>query len=193
MKHKKITEIEIEEIKREVQGYQRSHLEERNKEKQEHLGTTRDDEQKPNATFTTEEEMGTRQQREKIYKLKEKIERTYYQVTQTATDKRPKLQKLQNMFKIKLMAKMANKIIEEILDEKDLNITEQNHLVYATATVITEEINGTAECKIKAQRSKPPQWGRRLQKSINDIRKELLVLVKIKRDNRKVENIKRTR
>ena len=83
--------------------------------------------------------------------------------------------------------------MEGILDEKDLNITELNHLIYAAATVITEEINGTAECKIKAQRSKPPQWGRRLQKSINDIRKELLVLVKIKRDNRKVENIKRTR
>jgi len=50
MKHKKITEIEVE-IKREMQGNQRSHLEEREEEKQEHLGTTRDDEQKPNATF----------------------------------------------------------------------------------------------------------------------------------------------
>jgi hypothetical protein len=34
------------------------------------LGTTRDDEQKPNATLRTEEEMGTRQQIEQIYKLK---------------------------------------------------------------------------------------------------------------------------
>jgi len=118
------------------------------------LGTTRDDEQKPNATFTTEEEMETRQQREQIYKLKEKIERMYYQVTQIAIDKRPKLQKLQNMFKIKLIAKMTNKEMEEILDEKNLNITELNHLIYAAATVITEEINGTAE-----QRSKPPPLG----------------------------------
>ena len=70
MKHKKITEIEVEEIKRELQGNQRSHIEEREEEKQEHLGTTRDDEQKPIATFTTEEEMETRQQREQIYKLK---------------------------------------------------------------------------------------------------------------------------
>jgi hypothetical protein len=64
MKYKKITEIEVEEIKRELQGNQKSHLEEREEEKQEHLGTTRDDEQKPNVTFTTEEEMETRQQRE---------------------------------------------------------------------------------------------------------------------------------
>jgi len=49
--------------------------------------------------------METYQQREQIYKLKEKIERTYYQVTQIAIDKRPRLQKLQNMFKIKLITK----------------------------------------------------------------------------------------
>jgi len=83
-----------------------------------------------------------------MYKLKEKIERTYYQVTQIATDKRPRLQKLQNMF----MVKMANKAMEEILDKKDLNITELNHLIYAAATVITEEINGTAEYKIETRR-----------------------------------------
>jgi hypothetical protein len=40
-------------------------------------------------------------------------------VTQKATDKRSRLQKLQNMFKIKLIAKMANKAMEEILNEKD--------------------------------------------------------------------------
>jgi len=46
---------------------------------------------------------------------------------------------------------MANEAMEEILDEKDLNITELNHFIYAAATVITEEINGTAECKIKTE------------------------------------------
>ena len=33
----------------------------------------------------------------------------------------------------------AKEAIEEILDEKDLNITELNHLIYAAATVITEK------------------------------------------------------
>jgi hypothetical protein len=88
---------------------------------------------------------------------------------------------------------MANKEVEEILDEKDINITELNDLIYAAATVITGEINGTAECKIKAQRSKPPPWVRRIQGSINDIRNELSVIVEIKRDNRKAKNINRTR
>ena len=73
MKHKKITEIEVEEIKGDLQGNQRIHIEERQEKMQEHLGTTRDDEQKQNATFTTEEKVETRQQREQIYKLKEKF------------------------------------------------------------------------------------------------------------------------
>jgi hypothetical protein len=56
MKHKKITEVEVEEIKRELQESQRRHLEEREEEKLEHSGTISDGEQKPNTAFTREEE-----------------------------------------------------------------------------------------------------------------------------------------
>ena len=97
------------------------------------------------------------------------------------------------MFKIKAIIQMANKAMEEILDGKDLNITELNHLIYAEATVIIEEINGIGEYKLETQRSKTPPWIRRIQESINDIRKKLSVLVEIKRDNRKTQSIKRTR
>jgi len=55
MKHKKITEMEVEEIRRELQESQRSHLEER-EEQLEHSGTIREGEQKPDAASTTEEE-----------------------------------------------------------------------------------------------------------------------------------------
>ena len=72
------------------------------------------------------------------------------------------------------------------------NITELNHLIYAAA-VITEEINGTGEHELETQRSKTPPWVRRIQESIKDIRKGLSALVQIKRDNRKAQNIKRTR
>jgi len=61
---------------------ERSHLEEREEEKLEHSGTVKDGEQKSNAASTTEEEPETHQQRNQIHKLKEKIESTYYQVTQ---------------------------------------------------------------------------------------------------------------
>jgi len=77
-------------------------------------------------------------------------------VTQIEIDKRSRLQKIQNTFKIKTIMKTANEAIEKILDGKDLNITELNHLIYAAATVITEEINGTREYKLETQRSKTP-------------------------------------
>jgi hypothetical protein len=119
MKHKKITKIEVKEIRRELQESQRSHLEER-EEQLEHSGTIRDGEQKPDAASTTEEEKKIHQQRNQIHKLKEKTETTYYQGTQIEIDKRPRLQKLQNMFKIKAIMQTANKAMEEILDGKDI-------------------------------------------------------------------------
>jgi len=139
-----------------------------------------------------QKETETHQQRNQIYKLKEKIESTYYQVTQIEIDKRPRLQKLQNVFKIKGLMQTGNKAVEEILYGKDLNITQLNHLIYAAATVITEEINGTGDHKLETQRSKTSPWVRHIQESINDIRKELSALVEIKRGSRKAQNIKRT-
>jgi hypothetical protein len=64
-----------------------------------------------------------------------------------AIDNRPRLQRLHNMPKLKFIIIMVNEALEEILNQEDLNITELNHLIYAAATVITEEINGTGEYK----------------------------------------------
>jgi hypothetical protein len=74
------------------------------------------------------------------------------------------------MSKLKAITKTANEAMREILDEKDLNITELNHLIYAAATGITEEINETGEYRLQTgeyrlqtQRSKTPPWVRRIQ------------------------------
>jgi hypothetical protein len=176
-----------------MQASQRSQLAEREEEKLVHMGTIKDDEHKLNAVSTTQEETESQQHMDQINKLGEKIESVYYQVTHITIDNRPRLQKLQNMFKLKVIMKTANEAMGEILDEKDLNITELNHLIYAAATVITEEINGMGEYRQQTQRRMTPPWVRRIQGSINDIRKELSALVEIQRDNRKVTNVKRTR
>jgi len=138
MKHNKITEMEIEEIKREMQTSQRSQPGEREEETLVHTGTIKHDEHKPNAVTTKGEERETQQHSDRINKVREKIERTYYQVTQITMDNRPRLEKLQNMFKLKVIMKTANEVMGEILDEKDLNITELNHLIYEAATFIRE-------------------------------------------------------
>ena len=66
MKHNKITQMEIEEIKKELQAKQRSHLEERETEELEQPGTIWDREKKPNTAFTTKEETEIHQQRDQI-------------------------------------------------------------------------------------------------------------------------------
>ena len=53
--------------------------------------------------------------------------------------------------------KMANEAMEEILDEKDLNITELNHLIYAAATVITEQIKEQESVNYKHRGQRHPR------------------------------------
>jgi hypothetical protein len=125
-------------------------------EKLEQPCTVKNGEQKPSLGFTTEEELEIQQHKDQIPKLREKIGSMYYQVTQITKDNRPRLQKIQNMSKTKEIMKAANEAMGEILGEKDLNITELNHLIYAAAMIITEEINGIGEYKLQTQRSKAP-------------------------------------
>jgi uncharacterized FlaG/YvyC family protein len=169
---------------------QRSHPAER-EEMLVHTGTIIDDEHNLNTVTTTGEETETQQHRDQITKLREKIESADYQVTQITMDNRPRLQKFQNMFKLKVIMKTANAAMGEIPDERVLHITELNHLIYAAAMVIMEEINGMGEYRPQTRRSSTPPWVRHIQGSINDIRKELSALVQIQRDNRKVTNIKK--
>jgi len=119
--------MEVEEIRKKLQESQRSHLGEIEEEEEEegegeeeeeleHLGTIRVGEQKLDAVFTIEKSE-IYKPRNHIHKLIEKIESTY-QVTQIEINKRPRLQKLQNMFKIKSIMQTANKAMAEILDGK---------------------------------------------------------------------------
>ena len=91
MKNKKLTEIEIEEIKREMQVSEGSSLEEREGNQPEHQAIIINGEGKLSVVSTTEGKQKFRNKRDQISKLKGKIESTYYQVTQMEVDKRPRL------------------------------------------------------------------------------------------------------
>ena len=56
-----------------------------------------------------------------------------------------------------------------------LGITEINQLIYATASVITEELGVTMQ-KIKGQKYKQPQWKERISKDNERLRKKLSTL-----------------
>jgi len=89
--------------------------------------------------------------------------------------------------------KTANEATAEKLKDKDLNLNDINHLIYAAATVITEEVNGTGCYKSWTRSSKTLPWIRRIQKCINGVREEPSTLAEIKRDKMKKQNMKRKR
>ena len=74
MKHNKITKMEIEEIKREMQTSQRSHPAEREEETLVHTDAIKDEEHKLHTVTTTGEETETQQHRDQINKLREKVQ-----------------------------------------------------------------------------------------------------------------------
>ena len=60
------------------------------------------------------------------------------------------------MFTIKEIMNTTNEAMAEILKDKDLNLTEINHLIYAIATVTTEEVHGAACYKSETHSPKTP-------------------------------------
>jgi hypothetical protein len=52
--------------------------------------------------------------------------------------------------------KTANEAMTEILEDKDLNLTEINHIMYAAEIVIKEEITGTGSYKSETHSPKAP-------------------------------------
>lgn len=93
----KVTEMETEEIKKELQDDQRSNVNENEGEQPEQLYTMNAGVRKQNLAPKTGEDIENHQQRNNISKLQEKIESACYQVTQMEITKR--MPKLQSMFK----------------------------------------------------------------------------------------------
>ena len=112
-------------------------------------------------------------------------------MTHIEINKRLRLQKIQSIFNIKETMKITTEATAEILKDKDLNLTEINHLIYAAATVITAEVNGTGCYKLETHNPKTPPLVTRTQESINGIRTDLSTLGEIKRDEMKTQNMKR--
>ena len=68
---------------------------------------------------------------------------------------------------------MINKLKSEITEM--LNITKINQMIYASATVITEELGVTIKKK-KEKKHKQPAWKERISKDIERLRKKLSIL-----------------
>jgi hypothetical protein len=87
---------------------------------------------------------------------------------------REKLPKLKTNNKLIKLQEEINGVIEELLEEQEMNITDINNLIYAAAIIMTQPLNGPS--KRRKNRSNGKCWKIRIQKQIDNWRKELSII-----------------
>jgi len=106
---------------------------------------------------------------------------------------REKLPKLTINSKLINFQEEINGVIEELLEEEEMDITDINNVIYAAATIITKSLNEHGK-RIKNRRN-VKFWKIRMQKHISRWRKELSIITetgtdsdngKLKRKRRKI-------
>ena len=85
-----------------------------------------------------------------------------------------KLPKLKTKSKLIKLQEEINGVIVELLEEDEMNITDINNLIYASATIMTLTLNEPS--KRSKNRRNVKFWKIRMKKQINSWRKELSVI-----------------
>jgi hypothetical protein len=98
----------------------------------------------------------------------------WHKVRLLQMSKREKLQKLKTNSKLIKLQEEINGVIEELLEEEEMDITDTNNLKYAAATIMTQTLNEPS--KISKNRRNVKFWKIRMQKQISNWRKELSII-----------------
>ena len=104
-------------------------------------------------------------------KLKEDLQIMWHKVRYLQMSEREKLQKIETNSKLIKLQEEINGVIEELLEEDEMNITDINKLIYAAATIMTQKLNEPS--KRSKNRRGVKFWKIRMQKQISSCRKEL--------------------
>jgi hypothetical protein len=83
-------------------------------------------------------------------KLKEDLQVMWYKVRHIQMCEREKLPKLKTNSKLIKFKEEINGVIDELLEE-EMDITDINNLIYATATIITQTLNKHSKKKTKLE------------------------------------------
>jgi hypothetical protein len=103
-------------------------------------------------------------------KLKEDLQVMWHKVRFLQMCEREKLLKLTTNSKLIKLQEEINGVMEELLEEDEMDITDINNLIYAAATIITQTLNEPGK-RIKNRRN-VKFWKIRMQKQISSWRKE---------------------
>jgi hypothetical protein len=104
------------------------------------------------------------------------------------TEKLPKLKRNSKLIKLQ---EEINGVIEEILEEDEMDVTDINNLIYAAATIMTQTLNEPS--KRSKNRRNAQFWKIRMQKQIRNWRKGLSIIAEsgTVSDNGKLKKKKR--
>jgi hypothetical protein len=106
--------------------------------------------------------------------LKEDLHIMWHKVRLLQMSEREKLPKLKTNSKLIKLQEEINGVIEELLEEDEMDITDINHLIYAAATIMTQTLNEPS--KTSKNRRNVQFWKIRMQKHISNWRKELSII-----------------
>jgi len=107
-------------------------------------------------------------------KLKEDLQVMWHKVRLLQMCEREKLPKLKTNSKLIKFQEEINGVIDELLEEEEMDITDINYLIYAAATIITQTLYEPSK-KNKTRRN-VKFWKIRMQKQISNWRKESSIL-----------------
>jgi len=110
-------------------------------------------------------------------KLKEDLQIMWHKVRLLQISQREKLPRLKTNSKLIKLQEKINGVIEELLEEDEMNITDINNLIYTAATLMTQTLNEPN--KRGKNRRDVKFWKIRMQKQISSLRKELPIIAEI--------------
>ena len=91
--------------------------------------------------------------------------------------------KITNAQSAKTAIETANKAIDQIKEESGkLSLTDVNHLMYATASAVTEALGLKTKEKRRLRKPNQPKWKKKIEREICKIRGDISTLNEIKNE-----------
>ena len=132
---------------------------------------------------------------EELAQLKEEILSCIVEVENIAIEDRESLVKVSIRKRNEKGLQMANYIIAEVCNEVELDLTDLNTILYATAKTIERKLGIKQKKKRKPNLNKKPRWQTKIEKEIENMRSEISILTEIENGNnpktRKSRKLKR--
>jgi hypothetical protein len=107
-------------------------------------------------------------------KLKEDLQIMWHTARLLQISEREKLLVLKTNSKLTKLQEERNGVIEELLEEDEMNITDIDNLIYAAATIMTQKLNEPS--KRSKNRRDVKFWKIRMQRQISSWRKALSII-----------------